>query len=606
MIDYVTKKSEMIREKLLLFPKKDDIQETLDHLLNVIHTKEYTAVVLGEFNAGKTSFINAFLGEKYLPVGMTPTTSVIYEVRYGERSFVEIRKKDTTKVRVPEGIDSLEDYLKVSQIQPQEIQSVYIEQPLDMLSNEIVLVDTPGLNDLEHARPEVTYQYLPKADVVFFVINSNMPLRKTELDFIRDDLLEQGIEQVIIVLTRIDQLDDEEIDEVIDGVYYRLSDVIKKYQVEIPIVAISNIEALEAQQTKDKELYELSGMQDVREIMTEYFETSRQQEVKRQRITFLYKRLLQDISELMRRQLEVNQLTFDELHEQLSKVDAMKIEAVNYYEEYDLYVRERQVEVYQMLDRSLEHFYEELSKEIKEELNEYDGPDFVQHAEKQVPRQIERAVKSWLDQYAQYLQLFIQKVGDELYTSSADIFDDLRHESYQTKMKDDIDFVRIQRGEDTKKFFDDGTVAATVYGGAGILLVSLGAPVILPALALVGLPKLREFFSEYNKKKHLPEIIQWVDQLLEQHQVQMGDLLKEYVHSEMLNLLSTFKKDFEEELHAYEQMMKNQLMAIEGDQSLLKETHDQQLEAYNFIMNLQNEALELMLEETRTLTSMHE
>lgn len=597
MKEYVLEKSQLLKEQLGHFDEMIDVQMSFERVMDAVRSEEYTAVILGEFNAGKTSFINAFLGEEYLPVGMTPTTSVIYEVRYGERPFVEIRKADDTTVRVPEGMESLEAYLQASGLQPSDVQSIYIEQPLALLANHITLVDTPGLNDLEHARPEVTYRYLPKADVVFFVINSNMPLRKTEMDFIQEELLEQGIEQMIIVLTRIDQLDDDELDEVVHGVHTRLKHLTEQYEIEIPIVPISNIEALEAQQTKDDELYEFSGMLEVQETMKEYFGTSRQQAVKSKRLEYMYNDLLRTIESAMNEQLDINRLNLEELHSQLVEVERMKIKKTSYFEEYAAYVQERQLEIYQMLERSLTHFYEKLEKEIQEELYEYSGPDFVEYAGKRVPRHVERAVKTWVDQYVEYIRLFIQKIGEELYASSTDLFEELRTGRYQvTTPREELEVVRVQRAQETKRFFDDGTAAATVYGGAGVLLVSLGAPVILPALALVGLPKLREFFSERNKEKHMPDVLQWTSHILNQNEIQMEDVLKQYIQTELIELVAGFKRDFEEGLEQYEQLMKTQLVAIEGDQAALEERNRSQTAAYDTVIRLQSEAMEKRVE----------
>jgi GTPase SAR1 family protein len=45
----------------------------------------FLLVVIGEFNSGKSSFLNAILGDKFLTEGVTPTTSQVNILRYGDK-----------------------------------------------------------------------------------------------------------------------------------------------------------------------------------------------------------------------------------------------------------------------------------------------------------------------------------------------------------------------------------------------------------------------------------------------------------------------------------------------------------------------------------------
>src|ERR671912_1690868 len=114
----------------------------------------FLLVIVGEFNAGKSAFINALIGAEVMPEGVTPTTSVINLLRYGEEAAVTM-EADGVIVR---------------------------EYPADFL-DEITIVDTPGTNAIIREHEQLTQQFVPRSDMVLFVTSADRPFTESERAF---------------------------------------------------------------------------------------------------------------------------------------------------------------------------------------------------------------------------------------------------------------------------------------------------------------------------------------------------------------------------------------------------------------------------------------
>ena len=144
----------------------------------------FLLVVVGEFNAGKSAFINALIGASVLAEGVTPTTSRIHLLRHG----------DSSRREVDEGREEL-------------------TAPVEILS-ELTVVDTPGTNALDRRHEAITDEFVPRADLVLFVTSADRPFSESERAFL--ERIRTWGKKVVVVLNKIDLLAGrEEIDEVV-------------------------------------------------------------------------------------------------------------------------------------------------------------------------------------------------------------------------------------------------------------------------------------------------------------------------------------------------------------------------------------------------------
>lgn len=175
-----------------------------------LEQEKFHLVVLGEFNHGKTTFVNALLGAPVLPTGVTPTTAVIHHVIHGKTPHATA-VADGGRHDVP--VEQVADFVVGGKALEEEVRYLEVDYPAAILEGGVVLVDTPGVNDLNSTRAEITYSYLPKADAILFLLDAGQILKESERAFIANKLLTQSRDKVLFVINKIDLLDDDEREE---------------------------------------------------------------------------------------------------------------------------------------------------------------------------------------------------------------------------------------------------------------------------------------------------------------------------------------------------------------------------------------------------------
>lgn len=175
-----------------------------------LEAERFHLVVLGEFNHGKTTFVNALLGAPVLPVGVTPTTAVIHHVVHGATPKVTAVGMESSH---PVPVEQVADYVVGGKAAQEKLRYLEVDYPAAILEGGVVLVDTPGVNDLNSARAEITYSYLPKADAILFLLDAGQILKESERSFIANKLLTHSRDKVLFIINKIDLLDEDEREE---------------------------------------------------------------------------------------------------------------------------------------------------------------------------------------------------------------------------------------------------------------------------------------------------------------------------------------------------------------------------------------------------------
>jgi small GTP-binding protein len=188
-----------------------------------LEAERFHLVVLGEFNHGKSTFVNALLGQDVLPTGITPTTASINHVVYAEtpKAHVKLLSGGDTDIDPSQ----LKDWVTVAGGHANDVAFVELGFPSELLKNNVVLVDTPGVNDLNEQRAEVTYGYVPRADAVVFLLDAGQALKDSEREFLRSRVLESARDRLIFVLGKMDMLSPDERTAVLDYVKKGLAQI---------------------------------------------------------------------------------------------------------------------------------------------------------------------------------------------------------------------------------------------------------------------------------------------------------------------------------------------------------------------------------------------
>ncbi len=167
--------------------------------------------IMGEFNRGKSTVINAILGEKVLPADILPCTATLNRIRWDTRKRAEVSFKDGRVENVP--VDQLTKYLtkltKESLDLSETVRDAVVYYPTVFCQNGVEIIDTPGLND-EAKMNVITENVIPTLDATIFVLSADAPLQMSERDFIRNKLLTSDMARVLFVLNKIDYLEEED------------------------------------------------------------------------------------------------------------------------------------------------------------------------------------------------------------------------------------------------------------------------------------------------------------------------------------------------------------------------------------------------------------
>ena len=147
----------------------------------------FLLVIVGEFNSGKSSFINALFGERTRVEGPVPVDDRITIMHYGEEVEERTISPFVTERR----------------------------QPVEFL-RDIAIVDTPGTNSVVRQHQEITEDFIPRADLVLFLTSIDRPLTESERQFL--SFIQHWGKKIVIVLNKIDAKDEAEINEVIQFV----------------------------------------------------------------------------------------------------------------------------------------------------------------------------------------------------------------------------------------------------------------------------------------------------------------------------------------------------------------------------------------------------
>lgn len=212
------------------------LRERIDReLVKKLVEDRFHLVVVGEFNHGKTTFVNALLGARALPVGVTPTTATIHHIRWAEHPEAFVVAPNGEKRPIP--FDDARHFA-VGGGSTEEVDHLEIGYPAPLLHERILLVDTPGVNDLSLQRADITYSYIPRADAVLFLLDAGQILKESERVFLTDKLLKASRDKIVFVITKWDLLTPEEQREALAYAKHHLSALVKD-AVVFPVSAES-------------------------------------------------------------------------------------------------------------------------------------------------------------------------------------------------------------------------------------------------------------------------------------------------------------------------------------------------------------------------------
>ena len=182
---------------------------------------EIGVAVLGRFKAGKSSFLNDFLGRGILPVGVVPVTAVVTEIRYGAREQARVHHRDGRSQEIP--LDRIGVYIseKENPENTKQVELITVELPELRRFRALRFVDTPGLESALSHKTQTSLDWLPNVGLALVAVSVDPPLSQREIDLLKS--LYQYTPKVGVLLTKADLLNEHELEEVVEFVRTQLA-----------------------------------------------------------------------------------------------------------------------------------------------------------------------------------------------------------------------------------------------------------------------------------------------------------------------------------------------------------------------------------------------
>ena len=191
-------------------------KDVLDRLQERVEADNFKVLVLGEFKRGKSTFINAMLGEEILPAYARPCTAIINEIKWADSPVALLHYPAAADGTTPQpksvAVKELEQYVTIRDGMPEKeaIRSIAYDKvelfwPLDLCRNGVEIIDSPGLNEHE-IRQKVTMDYLSTVDAILFVLSCEVLGSQSELDVIDNTLRSMGHKDLFFICNRYNMI----------------------------------------------------------------------------------------------------------------------------------------------------------------------------------------------------------------------------------------------------------------------------------------------------------------------------------------------------------------------------------------------------------------
>lgn len=256
-------------------PSYASFREKLSTLKQRLEEERFHLAVLGQFKRGKSTLLNALLGDEVLPTSVLPLTSIPTFIEYGPEFKAKVILQSGTDIDLcaKESPSQLAEFLAeyvTEELNPgnqRGVLEVKVEHPSPLLQRGVVLIDTPGIGSTFRHNTEATLNFLPQCDASLFVVSPDPPITEVEIDFLRQVLSKTT--HTFFVLNKIDYLSNDELSKAVAF----LKKVLKEHvgiSEEVRIFCVSARMGLQARQFGDGADWVESGMQAVQEHLVDF------------------------------------------------------------------------------------------------------------------------------------------------------------------------------------------------------------------------------------------------------------------------------------------------------------------------------------------------
>jgi predicted GTPase len=363
-------------------------------LVQKLEAERFHLVVVGEFNHGKTTFVNALLGRPVLPVGVTPTTAVIHHLVWAQQPRARLVLENGEEQELP--FESVREFSVGSTRAGEAVRFLEVGYPAEILRERVVLVDTPGVNDLALTRAEITYGYIPRSDAVLFVLDAGQPVKESERQFLERQIIEKSRDKVFFVVAKSDIWTEPEKKEAIAYVRERLGQVF----TQPPVFPVSAQAAL-------ADNYAASGLLELVDHLTRFLAEERGR-------VLLDNALGEGLAAaaVLGRGLDARRRALNMSNEQLARrIELLERDLaghVDTIEKRRLTIREETAAIKAWARRDLDRFYDDMVRQLPGLLEKASSDDVRQH----LGAFLEQAFREWAQAETREIAGALEQLGE--------------------------------------------------------------------------------------------------------------------------------------------------------------------------------------------------
>ena len=234
----------------------EQIKESLNLLIDTLNEPPLIAVI-GQFSSGKSTFLNALLGQDILPSGLTPVTAKAVRLKFAKIPLLSVKF-----INGSESLLASSDLAELNKL-GEQVSGMTLYAPSKILK-EINFIDTPGLNSLRDADTKETKNTLKKVSGAIWLSLANNAAKASELESIKEILKANDL-KAICLINQKDKLSEEELESLLKHARQTYGELFED------IIAISSKQALLGITNNDKSLLEASNFNEALKAIKECF-----------------------------------------------------------------------------------------------------------------------------------------------------------------------------------------------------------------------------------------------------------------------------------------------------------------------------------------------
>jgi len=247
----------------------------LGELKNRLAQGRFHLAVLGQFKRGKSTLLNALLGQEVLPTSIIPLTAIPTFIRPGWELQARVLFQDDRDAEefVAGNAKQLNEFIArfvTESGNPKNrlgVSQVEVTHPAALLGKGVVLIDTPGIGSTFRHNTEATLNFLPQCDAALFLVSADPPITEVEVEFLKQ--VRSKVARLFFILNKVDYLSDEERRAALEFLRKVLAEQVG-VPAETPIFCVSARQASEARDKGDQTLWAASGLEKVERHLVEF------------------------------------------------------------------------------------------------------------------------------------------------------------------------------------------------------------------------------------------------------------------------------------------------------------------------------------------------